>query len=87
LEKTLSKSNEDLEKPLGEVNAQMGFDDIIFWFLPDSWKCVFHPRALRHWIIADTVLHEMAVERGRLLGVEVSKEIPPVPSPMGKLEL
>lgn len=53
------------------VRAQLGFEDAVFWFLPDSWKRVFHPRALGHRLIADMILHEMAVQRARTLGVKL----------------
>jgi lysophospholipase L1-like esterase len=53
-----------------QVGVQMGFDDLVFWFLPDSWKRVFHPRAIGHHIIANMILHEMTVERAKVLGLE-----------------
>jgi hypothetical protein len=52
------------------IGVEMGFDDLVFWFLPDSWKRVFHPRAMGYHIIADMILHEMAVERAKVLGTE-----------------
>lgn len=36
-----------------------------------SWKRVFHPRAIGHRIISSMILHAMAVERGKVLGLEV----------------
>jgi hypothetical protein len=71
---TEEQINAAIEKQ-NEFKIEMGFDDLIFWFLPDSWKRVFHPRALGHRIIADMVLHEMGVERAKVLGME----IPPNP--------
>lgn len=53
-----------------QVGVQMGFDDLVFWFLPDSWKRVFHPRAMGHYIIANMILNEMTVERAKVLGLE-----------------
>jgi hypothetical protein len=73
-----------------EFKANMGFDDLVFWFLPDSWKRVFHPRAIAHKIIADMILHEMATARGQALGVQVPKyRLPPTlrPSEQVKVEL
>jgi hypothetical protein len=66
----------DAEMKASDFEAQMGFDDLVFWFLPDSWKRVFHPRAIGHLIIADMILHEMATARGKVLGVEVPKYVP-----------
>ena len=71
----------------GDVHARLGLDDLIFWFLPDSWKRVFHPRALGHRIIADIILHEMAVDRAKTLGVEPPqwpKHLGPPPPTVGK---
>jgi GDSL-like lipase/acylhydrolase family protein len=59
--------------PQNRFKAQLGFDDLVFWFLPDSWKRVFHPRALGHHIIADMIIHEMTVQRGKDLGISVPK--------------
>lgn len=56
-----------------EIGVQMGFDDLVFWFLPDSWKRVFHPRAMGHHIIADMILHDMAVQRAKVLGLEAPR--------------
>lgn len=53
---------------------EMGFDDLIFWFLPDSWKRVFHPRALGQHIIANMVLRAMALQRARYTGVGMLDE-------------
>jgi len=53
-----------------QIGIQMGFDDLVFWFLPDSWKRVFHPRAMGHHIIASMILREMEVERAKMLGLE-----------------
>lgn len=55
------------------IGVQMGFDDLVFWFLPDSWKRVFHPRAMGHHIIADMIMHDMAVERAKVLGLDAPK--------------
>ncbi|KAF2395914.1 SGNH hydrolase [Trichodelitschia bisporula] len=41
------------------VGVRMGLDDFVFWFLPDSWKRVFHPRALAQRLIAEMVWKEM----------------------------
>jgi hypothetical protein len=73
-----------------EFKANMGLDDLVFWFLPDSWKRVFHPKALGHKIIADMILHEMATARGLALGVQLPKYEPPhikFPLEHPKLEL
>lgn len=52
-----------------------------------SWKRVFHPRAIGHRIISSMILHAMAVERGKLLGLNVPGfEIPRAESET-KLEL
>ncbi|KAF2667795.1 SGNH hydrolase [Microthyrium microscopicum] len=49
------------------LRAQLGFDDYVFWFLPDSWKRVFHPRALGQRLIADMIIHAMAVEKANMV--------------------
>ena len=54
-----------------DFQARLGFDDFVFWFLPDSWKRVFHPRTMGHHIIANMVLHEMAVRKAQDLGLAV----------------
>jgi GDSL-like Lipase/Acylhydrolase family len=59
-----------------KYKAQLGFDDVVFWFLPDSWKRVFHPRAIGQHLIADMILHAMAVERGKLFGIDVPDYLP-----------
>jgi hypothetical protein len=38
-----------------------------------SWKRVFHPRALGHRIIASLILHEMVVDPGKVMGIDVLK--------------
>ena len=58
-----------------EISIKMGFDDLVFWFLPDSWKRVFHPRSMGHHIIADMILHDMAVERAKYLGLEAPRRL------------
>ncbi|KAF1812927.1 SGNH hydrolase [Eremomyces bilateralis CBS 781.70] len=65
-----------------EAYAETGLDGIISWFVPDSWKRVFHPRALGHRIIADMVLHTMAVDRAKWLKIQ-----PPEPQGYARLEL
>jgi GDSL-like Lipase/Acylhydrolase family len=67
--------------------AQLGFDDLVFWFLPDSWKRVFHPRAVGQNIIAGMILHEMAVQRGKDLGIRIPRYSYTPPPEQPKLEL
>jgi hypothetical protein len=67
----LSEEAKNNAESQNRFKAQLGFEDAVFWFLPDSWKRVFHPRALGHHLIADMILHEMAVHRGKELGVKV----------------
>jgi hypothetical protein len=73
--------------PQNRFKAQLGFDDLVFWFLPDSWKRVFHPRAVGHHIIANMILHAMAVQRGRDLGIRIPKYSYTAPPEQSKLEL
>jgi lysophospholipase L1-like esterase len=83
----LSRVKADTIESQRKFKAQLGFDDYVFWFLPDSWKRVFHPRAIGHHIIASMVLHEMAVQRGKELGIHVPKYSYQKPDSRGKLEL
>lgn len=69
----LRQNSEKLMRQQDRFKAQLGFDDLVFWFLPDSWKRVFHPRALGHHIIAEMIIHEMAVQKGKELGMEIAK--------------
>jgi hypothetical protein len=55
-----------------ELRPYLGFDDAVFWFLPDSWKRVFHPRAMGHHIIADMMLHDMHLRRAEFLALQHS---------------
>jgi GDSL-like Lipase/Acylhydrolase family len=73
--------------PQSRFKARLGFDDLVFWFLPDSWKRVFHPRAIGHHLIADMILHEMAVQRGKELGISVPKYTYVPSEASAKLEL
>jgi lysophospholipase L1-like esterase len=67
-----------------KIKAQLGFDDFVFWFLPDSWKRVFHPRAMGHHIIAGMILHEMAITKANQLGIAMLDE-PPTAESLRKL--
>jgi lysophospholipase L1-like esterase len=70
-----------------KYKAQLGFDDLVFWFLPDSWKRVFHPRAMGQHLIANMILHEMAIEKGKELGIDIPKYSPPNLETQTKMEL